>query len=67
MTITAKNTEISPNSPERKSPGKALQGRSLGFHGLILFLSLFNELQFFVLLGTISQIFSPKYLTDSIP
>ena len=43
---------------------QSLQGRSLGFHDLIRFLNLFNELQFFVLFGTISQIFGPKYRTD---
>ena len=42
-------------------------GHSLGFHDLILFLNLFNELQFFILFGTMSQIFGPKYLTDWIP
>ena len=36
---------------------QSLQGHLLGFHNLILFLNLFNELQFFILFGTISQIF----------
>ena len=43
---------------------QSMQGHSLGFHDLILFLNLFIELQFFILFGTISQIFGPKYLTD---
>ena len=41
-----------------------LQGHSLGFHDLILFLNLFTERQFFILFGTMSQMFGPKYLTD---
>ena len=43
---------------------QSLQGQSLGFYDLILFKNLFNELQFFILLGTIAQIFAPKYLTE---
>ena len=43
---------------------QSLQGHLLGFHDSILFLNLFNELQLFMLSGTISQIFGPKYLTD---
>ena len=43
---------------------QSLQGQLLGFHDLILLLNLFNELQLFILSGTISQIFGPKYLTD---
>ena len=43
---------------------QSLQGHLLGFHDLILFLNLFNELQLFMLFGTISQIFGPKYLTE---
>ena len=35
---------------------QSLQGHSLGFRDLILFLNFFNELQFFILFGTISQI-----------
>ena len=46
---------------------QSLQGHSLGFHDLILFLNLFNELQFFILFGTTSQIFGPKSITDWIP
>ena len=35
---------------------QSLQGHSLDFHYLILFLNLFNELHFFILFGTVSQI-----------
>ena len=41
-----------------------LQGHSLAFYDLILFLNLFNDLQLFILFGTISQMFGPKSLTD---
>ena len=43
---------------------QSLEGHSLGFHDLILFLNLFAERQFFVLFDTMPQIFGPKYLTD---
>ena len=43
---------------------QSLQVHSLDFHGLTLFLNLLYELKFFILLGIISQIFDPKYLTD---
>ena len=46
---------------------QSLQGHLLSFHVLILFLNLFNEVQFFILFGTISQIVGPKYLFDWIP
>ena len=42
---------------------QSLQGHSLGFHDLILDLNLFNELLFFILFGTISQIIDSKLNT----
>ena len=36
---------------------QSLQGYSLGFYDLILFLNFFNEMQFFILFGIIFQIF----------
>ena len=39
---------------------KNLQRHSLRFHDMMLFLNLFNELQFFILFGTASHIFGPK-------
>ena len=45
----------------------SLQGHASGLRDLINLLNLLKELLYLILLGTSSQIFGPRYLTDCKP